>query len=279
MRIGLMVNGYHGYCFLKEVIKDECIAWVTSYRQWGMVFNTTIEVEKLCNDNGVEFIEDKKNLRYDADRIFMIGWQYMVDTSMAELITMHDSLLPDLRGFNPTVTSIIRGRGDFGVTALRPSDEPDAGEIIWQSKVSIEGDVNSIKIKDVYEKLAPAYKECFDAVNSGKKMDIENADPSFSMWRDFDDYRVDWSQTATVIVRTINAVGFPYQGATTEYRDEIYVIADARLPINNDHHHIINPSEGKVFRIKDDWYTVLCGLGGAVDIKLKSKVPLRTRFK
>jgi len=40
-------------------------------------------------------------------------------------------------------------------------------------------------------------------------------DVTYSLWRDEQDYIIDWSKSAEFIHRFINAVGYPYKGAST----------------------------------------------------------------
>ena len=56
------------------------------------------------------------------------------------LLIFHDSLLPKLRGFNPTVTALIAGEIEIGVTAFSPigGDAPvaDFGPILVRRRLS-----------------------------------------------------------------------------------------------------------------------------------------------
>ncbi len=53
-----------------------------------------------------------------------------------------------------------------------------------------------------------------------------------SLLRNEDDYAIDWNAPARVIRRFINAVGWPYQGARTRYRDQDIRI-DAAVEIDD----------------------------------------------
>ena len=44
---------------------------------------------------------------------------------------------------------------------------------------------------------------------------------SYSLWRDEEDYFINWSLGAKTIERTINATGFPYSGARTNMENQI----------------------------------------------------------
>jgi len=78
------------------------------------------------------------------------------------------------------------------------------------------------------------------------------------LWRDDQDYQIDWTRPADEIRRFIDAVGSPYLGAATRLKDvrarilEADVVEDARIE---------NRTPGKVFAIEDSKPIVVCGTG------------------
>ena len=57
------------------------------------------------------------------DIIFVVSWRYMIPSTIYNKAKIgsylfHDSLLPEYRGFSPTVWSIINGKKYTGVTLL-----------------------------------------------------------------------------------------------------------------------------------------------------------------
>jgi len=81
---------------------------------------------------------------------------------------------------------------------------------------------------------------------------------TYSLWRDEEDYDVDWSATAERLERFVNAVGFPYKGAATSVQGERFRIWDVEtsrdVPIEN-------RSPGKVLFVEDGCPVVVCGTG------------------
>ena len=47
----------------------------------------------------------------------------------------HDSLLPEYRGFAPTVWAIVNGRDHTGATLCHMADEVDSGDIVDQERI------------------------------------------------------------------------------------------------------------------------------------------------
>jgi len=81
---------------------------------------------------------------------------------------------------------------------------------------------------------------------------------SYSLWRDEEDYFIDWTTSATTIKRFIDAVGFPYKGAASILDGKIVRILQAEAL---DDVKIENRSPGKVIFIRSSRPVVVCGQG------------------
>jgi methionyl-tRNA formyltransferase len=83
---------------------------------------------------------------------------------------------------------------------------------------------------------------------------------SFCIWRNFDDYFLDWNQPADKLKRTIDAVGYPFAGAMFKYEDtnisvfDSEVVEDVQL-IDRENHI------GKFWSIENGSPTIVCGTG------------------
>lgn len=217
-----------------------------------------------------------------------ISWRWLIDTADTELIVFHDSLLPRYRGFNPLVSCLLNGEPQIGVTALFAEAEYDAGDIIGQRAVAVQ---YPLRIAEAIEKVTEAYTELAAEVcghiASNQPLPRKVQDPAaatFSLWRDEDDYRIDWLQSAEQVRRHIDAVGFPYKGASAIVNSKLVRILAAE---NETDLHIENRCPGKVIRIIDSCPIVVCGEGlvritECVDEDGNSLLPLknfRTRFR
>jgi methionyl-tRNA formyltransferase len=82
---------------------------------------------------------------------------------------------------------------------------------------------------------------------------------TYSVWRDTEDYFIDWTWPAEKIERFIYAVGYPYEGAYTILGDQV-VIINACATIPGD---LIFPlrEPGKVWRLVEGGPIVICGNG------------------
>ena len=189
-----------------------------------------------------------------------IGWRWLISLELP-LIVFHDSILPKYRGFNPLVTALINGDKQIGVTALIGTDEFDKGDIIAQKSIEIE---YPIKIEEAINLLSREYaallEEVFhlylsDAI-APKQQNEQYA--TYSLWRDEEDYHIDWSSDSGSIKRMIDAVGFPYNGAFTYIdgiKSRIFDVEEVPDVL------IANRTPGKVIFKENDEFTVVCGKG------------------
>jgi len=178
------------------------------------------------------------------------------------LIIFHDSPLPKYRGFAPLVSALVNGEREIGVTALFGADKFDTGDIIAQSKTKIN---YPITISEAIQINNENYIKCAEKVFKniligqtlvGVRQDESKA--SYSVWRDDDDYQIDWSNSATAIRRMVDALGYPYSGAKTNLGGKLIRIMNVEeypdVVIENRHY-------GKVLFVIDGRPVVICGRG------------------
>jgi len=196
-----------------------------------------------------------------TDLTFTIGWQFRLE-SFDSLVVLHDSLLPKFRGFAPTVSALIMGDTELGVTAIRPISELDAGPILSQHSVAI---AHPLKVQQAFQLLAPCYVNCIrESVRkfghpSFLGVPQQSLGATYSIWRDETDLEINWYTSAEQIARFVAAVSYPYSGARTMCDgrriivDDVEVLAD--LPF-------VNRTPGKIWQRKSEHQVdVLCGTG------------------
>ena len=197
-----------------------------------------------------------------CDYAFAVSWRWMLRDLPERLIVFHDSPLPRYRGFAPLVSMLVVGEPHIGVTCLYASDGYDEGDVIAQAIVPVR---YPIKIAEAIGLLLPHYGRL--AVEVARALvagDVPRAEPqdasraSYSLWRDAEDYRVDWRLAAEAIARFVDAVGPPYGGAECRVDGraatltEAEVMPDVELPLR----HV-----GKVLRVEGTRPVVVCGAG------------------
>jgi methionyl-tRNA formyltransferase len=255
-----------GYELLKgflEKFDSNNIEMVISCKDRNVKKDYYNEIEKLCNDNQILFFDKKHEPQISSSSFsFAVGWRWIIKSS-GKLIVFHDSILPRYRGFAPLVSCLINKESQIGVTALFASTEYDKGEIVGQKFIDID---YPIKIQNAIEQISGVYKELFLEISTkilrGQRLTSFSQDESkasYSLWRNEEDYRINWQANASFIKRFIDAVGFPYKGSFSFIDNKKVRILDAELVEDV---KIENRDPGKVIFLQDNYYPiVVCGEG------------------
>ena len=104
MNFVTFVSGMKGYVFLRNL--HSIPTAVVSYDN-----GETDQYDKIvdyCKEKSILLLE--KDTSFDmktVDKIFVVGWQYLLKDNIEKLVVFHDSYVPELRGFAPTVTSLL----------------------------------------------------------------------------------------------------------------------------------------------------------------------------
>lgn len=262
VRPTLLVAGLKGALFTAGLLEAGILPIrIFSYSQHGDRSDSCAKIRALAHAHGIEFNEDR-HPQITQDRIVLIvGWQYLLPPPLRNCIVFHDSLLPELRGFAPTVTALLRGDGALGVTAIRADAEPDTGAVYGSRRFPINPDTD---IETAFELTAAAMVElaadllttAADEPRLGREQDHQAA--TQSLWRDEYDYFIDWRKPAAEVLRYVLALGFPYGGAKGVIDGQAITIAKAS--IGPDIAFAIR-DPGKLWRIQDRRALVVCGAG------------------
>ncbi len=218
------------------------------------------QIKEWCVSKEIKYNYNSEKVISPAKFSIAIGWRWLIK-DQSELLVFHDSLLPKYRGFNPLVTALINGDEDVGVTVLKGVQGYDEGPIALQKKIKIQ---YPIKINEAILKISRIYanllNDTFNSIISHKLSFYEqNLDlVSYSLWRDGDDYRIDWKDDSYKIKRFIDAVGFPYQGAQCLLNGNLLRIYDSEVVNDID---VSNRQPGKVIFKNKSGLTIVCGSG------------------
>lgn len=266
-KVTLFLMGEKGLECLKSIIETfgvEIIDQVYTRIDNNVLEDYSGEIVVICQKNKIVWSQATE-IEINTNLSIAISWRWLIKTDKT-LIVLHDSILPRYKGWSPLVTSLINGEGQIGVTAFIANETADDGEVIMRQSTHI---AYPIKIMEAIHRTIPLYNQLCNSViavyKEGKVFDhmrIEGIQPesSFSMWRDEDDYRIDWKDSAYEIMNFINAVGYPYKGAITYMKDKEVRILDSELYpdilIHNRLKHV-----GKVVLIDNGKYVVVTGDG------------------
>ena len=222
----------------------------------------SMEIENLCRTNQLNHTYRKDTQSVHSPYGIAISWRWLLPSEKMKLIVLHDSLLPKYRGFAPLVNQLIHGEDRIGVTALFASTEYDKGPVIDQVSIPI---TYPIKIEAAIHQLSEAYAQVvvdlFKTISTGDPINAVEQDESqatYSLWRDEQDYRINWSWSAEKIGRFIDAVGKPYAGARCTINGREAVLEDVEAIADVD---VVNRDIGKVIFVREGYPVVVCGSG------------------
>jgi len=238
------------------------VSAVVSARDPGIAKDYYSEIQDLCRRSNIPFHDRTEFFSIRTKYAIAVSWRWIIECGSSALVVFHDSLLPRYRGFNPLVTALINGDETVGVTALFATHQYDRGDIVAQSSSSL---VYPITIKraiettlENYEALALLLGKNIAEGRELKGTPQADAEATYSLWRDEEDYFVDWNASASRIRRFVDAVGYPYKRAAARLDGRIVRIVQSETMEDVP---IINRTPGKVIFIVDSKPVVVCGDG------------------
>jgi len=291
----LYLLGQKGYQVLNAAIiggYKDLVTMVVVGRDKNVQNDFSEEIIGLCDQHGLKHCARKDVAampeRPESSIAIAAGWRWLIRDAFRQIIVFHDSLLPKNRGFNPLVTALLNRDPEVGVTAIIANKDFDCGDIIENRSIELKYPIKIAEaisaVSDLYCDLAQSlfsrlrHVDCLDGVPQ------DDAQASYSVWRDEEDYRIDWTNSAQSIVHFINCLSFPYKGASSVYEGRLIRILEAEAVMDV---KISNRDAGKILFMVHDKPVVICGTGllridVALDDHGKSVLPFskfRTRLK
>lgn len=150
-------------------------------------------------------------------------------------LAVHDSLLPEYRGFAPLNWSILNGENHTGVSLYYLNDLMDGGDIVGQKSIPIKfEDTAPLVYERVCQATIDVILEAYTLLSAGKASRISQnyAHGSFTCSRTPIDGLIDWGQSTEAIYNQVRALTYPYPGAFTFYEAKRLLIWQAK-PIEN----------------------------------------------
>lgn len=196
------------------------------YRDWSRKLFQDVKdtiIEYFC-----VYVDDKESLdemidKHNPEYIFFIGWSWIVQKNIIEnyqCICLHPSPLPKYRGGSPIQHQIINGEDESAVTLFLMDDGLDTGDIIYQKKFSLKGNLNDIynRIVDIGgDGVIKILDEGFNQIkqNNNQSTYYKRRTPSMSEINtsDFSNF------TAKELYDKIRALQSPYPNAFIRCKD------------------------------------------------------------
>jgi methionyl-tRNA formyltransferase len=266
MEIGLYIVGQKGLSVLRGLLeRDVHITHILTYEDKGINDNSFKEIIELCDNNKILYQIGKKYIgEENCDKIILIGWQYLIHNDLSKYLIIHDSYLPEYKGWSPTVNYLIEGSPYLAATIFEPTHKMDTGKIYAQRKVNIE---YPMYIKDAINIVSTIYIDLIiDTIKENNKPIEMLGKESFCAWRNNDDYFINWEDDNQKIKRTIDALGYPYDNAKTLMDDgstlKIIEAETIDIVIISQKEHI-----GKILYLEEGNPVIICGEGALKILK------------
>jgi methionyl-tRNA formyltransferase len=234
MKITLLCATRRGYAFLKRIteLQPECNLTVFSFKEepWEPPFLN--DIRDLTLEKNGEFYEAHKfnNAHWESywqkseiDLMLAVNWRFFLSPEIYQkpkhgTYIFHDSLLPEYRGFSPTVWAMSNGEDHTGVTLFKASEKMDEGLIVDQTRIPIGIEDN---IANVTERVTQGYLKILennlDKLLQGKAPLVEqdHSRATYTCKRLPKDNKINWHASTMEIYNLIRAVTIPYTGAYT----------------------------------------------------------------
>lgn len=256
-------KGYQVLASIIETLGPSLVSKVISSQDAAIDKDYYDEIKSLCQEKSIAFFNRTDSFDVSTKYSFAISWRWLINLGAEkELIVFHDSLLPKYRGFAPLVNCLINKEKTIGVTALFAEKEYDKGDIIAQESIAIE---YPITIGSAIDKICPLYINLAlgvaKSIVNNQSLSIKpqnDEDVSYSLWRDNEDYRINWKDDAESIRRFVDATGMPYAGASTLMEGQLIRILKAEEQADVT---IMNRDAGKIIYFTDERPVIVCGKG------------------
>jgi methionyl-tRNA formyltransferase len=183
--------------------------------------------------------------RWRPDIAFIVGCRLRLPREIytappAGTLAVHDSCLPQYRGFAPLNWAILNGADHTGVTLFYVTEQVDAGDIVAQQRVPIGPDDT---VSEVYERVCAAtaslLRETYPLLAEGRapRRPQDEAQATYTCPRVPDDGLIDWTAGTRAIYNQIRALTHPYPGAFT-YLDVRRLTIWRAAPVVPAPHHV-----------------------------------------
>jgi len=257
----LYLRGSKGLAALEEVVR---LKWsvdsVFLEEDTGLTNDPIAQMGEIVETLGIKPENSGSPMRH-SNVALAVGWKRMIEHEYSNLFVIHDSLLPKYRGWNPLVTALQNGDNLIGVTLFLASKEVDCGPIVAQEEIEIS---YPIKLERAIALIESRIKLLIPQLDTYLSSDVKLLKPqleqfaTYSLWRDDEDFQIDWSLDSKAIENFVNSVSFPYAGASTFLKGERLRIFDVKQAPDIS---IANRTPGKVIKVDTESFTVVCGKG------------------
>ena len=212
---------------------------------------------KLDTDEEYDFL---KNIK--PDLVVVVAYGKIIPKRFLNLakngfINIHASLLPKWRGAAPIQRSIMNLDSETGISIMKIEEKLDAGPIMYQAKIKINENVDSLTLSKVLSKLGA--KSIIDIIKKLDEGDInykeqDHNKATYAKKISKNEGQIYWDSSVKKILAKINGLN-PNPGAWFIYKKQRYKVWKAK----------IENQSGDAGKIIDNKLTIACK-DGAIKI-------------
>ena len=159
------------------------------YRDWALKIYSNIQQNSehsFLNISSYDTYDDKFIIDFKPDLVMFYGWSWIVSNQLINNFTclmLHPSPLPLYRGGSPIQNQILEGKKVSKVTILVMTEELDAGPIVGQRDISLEGDISDI-FSELTEKGTSITEDTYSLLFLATLVRLEIAELSWNTSKD-----------------------------------------------------------------------------------------------
>jgi methionyl-tRNA formyltransferase len=173
---------------------------------------------------------------FNADLFVVIAYGQILSRELLSIpkvmaVNLHASLLPKYRGAAPISRALISGENETGVTVIKMEEKMDAGGIIAQKRLIIDGDDNAQSLEDKLSTVgAHCLTEAIALIQKGgyRLMAQDDGLVTFAPKLRKEDGLIDWNKSATSINNLIRGCML-WPGAFTYFNNKLLKIYKSKV--------------------------------------------------
>lgn len=256
----LGIKGFESLQYLVNNNFEDNINFVFIGKDKNLPDDFSKKIKELCIRSGLQskFRNNSDEKIPFAEVSVAVSWKWLIKSN-SKLLVIHDSILPSYRGYLPLVSQLLDGQTEIGVTAILGNEKYDEGDIVYVSKTKISYPITiNEAIKTINLCYFETLKYLFEKIQKQTKFDFipqDHSKATYSLWRDEDDYFINWDWPIKKIQRFIDSVGYPYKGAKTIFNKREITIERTKILSNI---NIVNRDTGKFFKLDNGKPIVVC---------------------
>jgi methionyl-tRNA formyltransferase len=211
-------------------------------------------------------------VKQKPDWIIVVGLSYLLKGKILNkfknrIIGYHPSDLPFNKGRHPLIWSVFLKLKKIGSSFFLINKKIDNGDII-SKKYFINN--SNLKMKHIYMKMIRVsqsqIKDIVDFINLKRKIKLRK-EKRGNLWRkrSKEDGKIDWRMGSDSICNLVNALSWPYDGATFNYKNKNFKISSIKQ-VSNKNFSKENNEPGKIIDVKNYYYPLVKTYDGVIKI-------------